>query len=152
MNDNLVLYFILCLFLVIMFASMYLSAFITGIKMKKFIKVKGRVTFTRDTTVDSGDSSSPVTYYYCEYEYEGNKYEIRNNMSVEPLKYGEGIDIYINPKKTNKFLNPSFVNNREHIMALAQLGWIPFAFILLMLFFLRHINVFFLCKKKEIGY
>ena len=78
------------------------------IKMRKYIKVKGKVIYTKQSYIMVGDSVNKGSHNkYC-FEHNGNCFEIEDKFwgGNTKLNAGDAVYCYISKKDKNKILAP----------------------------------------------
>jgi len=78
------------------------------IRMRKYIKVKGKVIYTKESYIMSGDSVSKGAHNKYYFEHNGNSFEIEDKFwgGNPKLDVGDTVYCYISKKDKTKILAP----------------------------------------------
>lgn len=83
------------------------------IKMKRYVKVYGKVVFSKKDYYDGIHKGAHCKYHF---EYLGRCYDIEDKFygSNPKLNVGEDVCFYISPKDLDKYLRPEDIYNRKY--------------------------------------
>ena len=86
----------------------FIKYLIIVIKKRKYIKVKGKVIYTRQSYIMVGDSVGKGAHNKYSFEYNGNNFEMEDKFfgGNPKLKIGDTIYCYISEKDKTKILSP----------------------------------------------
>lgn len=84
-------------------------------KIKKYVKVKGVVVFSKKQYISAGDSFSKGNHCKYHFEYLGKSYDIEDNFygGNPKLNPGDEVYFYVSPNNPDKCLKPEEVYNRK---------------------------------------
>lgn len=85
------------------------------IKLKKYIKVVGKVVQSKKDYIYAGDAVSKGNHCKYHFEYLGRQYNIEDNFygGNPKLKTGDDVLFYVSPNNPNKYLKPEDIYFRK---------------------------------------
>ena len=88
---------------------------IITIKIKKYIKVGGKVVNSKKKYIYAGDAVSKGTHCKYHFEYLGRQYDIEDNFygGNPKLNTGDDVFFYVSPNDPNKYLKPENIYFRK---------------------------------------